>query len=185
MGRNRSMDGNDGRSDTVNREEFNKFYRYITSVVQDTNPSPERTQVYYDALHDMPFELAMIAAKKVITTLENPFLPMPAVFRKAALEITQPQSCMTAAEGWEEATRAVRMYGYYREEEAMNALSPMTRKTMQTIGWKSFCTNEDEGVLRGQWRMAFETMQTRDNETARLPQGLKELIGQIGQKMIQ
>ena len=179
------MGRNDGGDNRVTRDEFTKFYKYITSVVTDTNPSPERTQVYWDALNDMPFDLAMAAAKKVIATLENPFLPMPAVFRKAAQEITQPQSTMTAAEAWEEATRAIRRYGYYREEEGMNSLSPQVKKAMKSIGWKSFCTNEDEGVLRGQFRMAFETMQNRDNEMARLPQGLRELIGQVGQKMIE
>lgn len=168
----------------MTREEFGKFFKYISAATNEINASPERRQVYYDALHDIPFDLAMAAARKVIATLDNPFLPMPAVFRKAAQEIVQPETIKTAAEAWEEARKAVRYYGYYREEEGLNSLSPQTRKAMESIGWKSFCTNEDEGVLRGQFRMAFETMQKRDNETARLPQGLKEMIGSIGQKMI-
>lgn len=164
--------------------EFKKFYKYITSAATDTNPSPERTQIYFDALNDLPFNLAMLAARKIIATLENPFLPMPGVFRKTAAEIQNPQLLITAAEAWQEATLAVRRYGYYREIEGLNSLSHLTKKIMESIGWKSFCTCEEEGVLRGQFRMAYETMQTRDNEVSRLPEGLKQMIGMIGQKMI-
>lgn len=168
----------------MTREEFGKFFRYISAATNEINASPERRQVYYDALHDLPFELAMTAARKVIATLDNPFLPMPTVFRKAAQEIVQPQSMMTAAEAWEEARKAVRNFGYYREVEGMNSLSPQTRKTMEAIGWKNFCTEENESVLRGRFSQFFETMQTRDNEIARLPEGLKQMIDRVGQKMI-
>ena len=168
----------------MTRDEFNKFYKYITSIATDTNPSPQRTQVYYDALNDLPFDLAMMAAKKVIATLETAFLPMPGVFRKTAVEITNPFSIITAAEAWQEAQKAIREFGSYREVEGLASLSPLTQKVMRTIGWQSFCMSEEEGVLRGQFRMAYETMQTRDNEVARLPQGLKEMIGMVGQRMI-
>ena len=72
----------------MTQDEFRKFFRYISSVTTDTNPSPERTQVYWDLLNDLDFEIAMVGAKRIIATLENPFLPMPAVFRKSALEVT-------------------------------------------------------------------------------------------------
>jgi len=71
----------------MNKAEFQKFFRYISSVTTDTNPSPERTQVYWDLLNDLEFEVAMVGGKRILATLENPFLPMPAVFRKAALEM--------------------------------------------------------------------------------------------------
>lgn len=70
----------------MNRAEFQKFFRYISCVTTDTNPSAERTQVYWDMLNDLSFEVAMTAARKVIATTESPFLPMPGVFRSAVDE---------------------------------------------------------------------------------------------------
>lgn len=165
----------------MNRAEFKQFYKYITAVSTDTNPSAEKTQVYWDALNDLPFNVAMIAAKKVIATLENPFLPMPAVFRKAAIEVTNQQS-MTAAEGWGEAQRAIRNYGYYREVEGMESLSPLTKRTMQSIGWQSFCASENEGVLRGQFIKLYEQLEHREEEKKLIPKQISSFIEQITNK---
>jgi len=50
--------------DEMTKAEFQKFFRYISSVTTDTNPSPERTQVYWDLLNDLEFEVAMVGGKR-------------------------------------------------------------------------------------------------------------------------
>ena len=159
--------------------EFQKFFRYINSVTTDTNPSPEKTQVYWDALSDLPFEIAMTAARKVIATLENPFLPMPAVFRGAALQVTG-QTIQAAPDAYADVLKAIRYFGSYRETEALQSLPPLTRKAAESIGWKGLCLSEEPDVIRGQFRMAYEALEKREVVDAKTPQKLKDVIASMG-----
>ena len=166
----------------MSKEEVRKLLMLAISNfpnMQEKDMKPTAV-LWEEILSDMPFEVAKAALIRVLST--SKFFPTVADIREAAVNNAGRQSSWI--EAWGEAQRAIRGYGYYRESEGMNSLSPLTRTTMENIGWKNFCMSEEEGVLRGQFRMAYETMQTRDNETARLPQGLKDMIGQIGQKMI-
>ncbi|UWG96812.1 replicative helicase loader/inhibitor [Dehalobacter sp. DCM] len=168
----------------MNKEEIGKLVAMALANfpnMQEKDMGPTMA-LWQQMLSDMPYDVAKAALMRVLATAK--FFPTVAEIREAAVSNSQPNR-LSAPEAWEEATRAIRKYGYYKEQEGLDSLSPATRKAVQSIGWKSFCTNEDEGVLRGQFRMAFETMATRDAEVARLPQGLKDMIGQIGQKMIQ
>lgn len=166
----------------MNKDEFKKFFRYVTSVTTDTNPSPERTQVYWDLLNDLPFDVLMIAAKKVLATLENPFLPMPAVFRGEVAQITGPKH-LTAPEAYMEALRSIRNFGGYREQEALESLSPLTRKAVESIGFKNLCYSDEPGVLAGQFRMNYEALAKRESIDSKTPIILKELIDGISPKL--
>lgn len=159
----------------MTQDEFRKFFKYITSVTTDTNPSPERTQVYWDLLNDLPFDVAMISARKVIATLENPFLPMPAVFRGVAAQITGP-NIPPAPDAYAEVLKAIRDFGSYREKEGLDSLSPLVKKATMAIGWKELCLCEEPEVIRGQFRMAYEALEKREITDMKTPQALKDVI---------
>jgi len=167
----------------MSEEEFQKFYNYITAVTTDTKPSPAKMEVYWDALNDIPYEVAITAARKVIATLENPFLPMPAVFRGMALQVTG-QTIPTAPNAYAEVLRAIRNFGSYRETEALASLNPMTRKAVKAIGWKDLCLSEEPDVIRGQFRMAYEALEKRESMDLRTPQSLKTIIANMDRRFI-
>ena len=168
----------------MTQDEFKKFFKYISSVTTDTNPSPERTQVYWDTLNDLPFDIAMVAARKVIATLENPFLPMPAVFRGMAAQITGP-IIPAAPDAWAEVLKSIRNFGIYRESEALASLNPLTRKAVEAIGFKDICLSENIDVIRGQFRMAYEALEKRETTDAKTPQSLKQIIATMqGEKAL-
>ena len=168
----------------MTQDEFRKFFKYISSVTTDTNPSPERTQVYWDMLSDLPFNVAIAAGKKVIATLENPFLPMPAVFRGMAAQITGP-SIPPAPDAYAEVLRAIRNFGSYRQQEALESLSPLVRKATEAIGWKELCLCEEPDVIRGQFRMAYEALERREMIDLKTPQSLKTIIADMDRRFIQ
>jgi len=167
----------------MDKPEFAKFYSYVTSITTDTKPSPQRMEVYWDALNDLPFEVAITAARKVIATLENPFLPMPAVFRSMALSVTG-QTIQSAPDAYAEVLRAIRNFGSYRETEALESLSPMTLKAVKAIGWKDLCLSEEPDVIRGQFRMAYEALEKRESMDLRTPQSLKTIIANMDRRFI-
>lgn len=166
----------------MKKDEFKKFFKYISSVTTDTNPSPEKIQVYWDLLNDLPFDVAMTAAKKVLATLDNPFLPMPAVFRSMALDVTG-QTPAAAPDAWAEVTKAIRNFGSYKQKEALASMSSLTRKAVEAIGWKELCLCEEPDVIRGQFRMAYEVLAKREAMDAKTPENLKRIIGD-GNKLI-
>jgi len=167
----------------MNQTEFSKFYTYITAVTTDTKPSPAKMEVYWDALNDLPFQVAMTAARKVIATLENPFLPMPAVFRGAALQVTG-QTIQAAPDAYADVLKAIRYFGSYRETEALQSLPPLTRKAAESIGWKGLCLSEEPDVIRGQFRMAYEALEKRETVDAKTPQNLKNIIESMGGEQV-
>ena len=164
----------------MTENEFEKFYTYITAVTTDTKPSPQKMEVYWDALNDLPFEIAMTAARKVIATLENPFLPMPAVFRNAALEVTGKET-LPWPDAYDQVLRAVRNFGVHRAEEAINSLTPINRAAMRALGgFEAFCVNEENDTNRAQFRMAYEALAKREMMDAKTPQKLKDLMAGMG-----
>ena len=169
---------------TMTKAEFQKFFRYISSVTTDTNPSPERTQVYWDMLNDLEFEVAMVGGKRIIATLENPFLPMPAIFRKAALEVTGRET-LPWPQAYDQVLRAIRNFGVHRVEQALESLTPINREALNALGgFKAFCLNEENDINRAQFRMAYETLAKREMMDAKTPQKLKDLMAGMGNSLV-
>ena len=168
----------------MTENEFEKFYTYITAVTTDTKPSPQKMEVYWDSLNDLPFEIAMTAARKVIATLENPFLPMPAVFRNAALEVTGKET-LPWPEAYDQVLRAVRNFGVHRVEQAVASLTPINQAAVRALGgFEAFCINEENDTNRAQFRMAYEALAKREMMDAKTPQKLKVLMAGMGNSLL-
>jgi len=144
-----------------------------------------KVRVWHEMLGDLDYATANMAAKKLI--LENNFPPSIAEVRKAAMEILNPE-VMTAAEAWGEVERAVRTYGYYRETEALESMSPSVAKVVEYIGWQNICLNEEPGVIRGQFLKMYQQVRERDRREMLLPadlrQGIQRLAGMMDVKAI-
>jgi len=168
----------------MTENEFEKFYTYITAVTTDTKPSPQKMEVYWDALNDLPFEIAMTAARKVIATLENPFLPMPAVFRNSALEVTGKET-LPWPDAYDQVLKAIRNFGVHRVEQAVASLTPINRAAMRALGgFEAFCVNEENDTNRAQFRMAYEALAKREMMDAKTPQKLKDLMAGMGKPVL-
>jgi len=139
-----------------------------------------KVQVWHEMLGDLDYSLANLAIKKLI--LESTFAPAIAEVRKAVAEILNPDG-MTAAEGWGEVERAIRLYGYYRETEALASLSPMTAKVVRCMGWREICLSEEPGVIRGQFLKMYQQIAERDRKERLLPQGLRNQIQILAERM--
>lgn len=131
-------------------------------------------------LTDIPFPVAEKALIKVLATAK--FFPTVAEIREAAMQLTQP-AIPTAMEAWGEVTRAMRLYGYYRPEEALASMSPVTAEVVRRIGWREMCSCEEPDVLRGQFRMAYEQYAGGQREMAVLPENVRELIGGLANQL--
>ncbi|MGH2331081.1 replicative helicase loader/inhibitor [Thermoanaerobacter mathranii] len=112
-------------------------------------------------LRDIPFETALAVLQHLIPKSQYP--PTIYDFRKELLEIAG-SSEPDAVEAWGEVTRAVKLYGVYRPEEALNSLSDITREVVEAIGWREICLTEDINVVRAHFIKLFEVYRERKLE---------------------
>jgi hypothetical protein len=127
-------------------------------------------------LADIPYDIAEKALIKVMAT--SKFFPTVAEIREAVADITTSR-LPTWSEAWNEVKRAIRNYGYYRPDEAMKSMSPEVARVVHHIGWQEICASEEPDVVRGQFRMAWESQAKNAREMAVLPAEVRDLIGQV------
>jgi len=133
--------------------------------------------VWHEMLGDLDYAVATTAVKKLI--MQNTFPPAIAEVRKAAMEILNPGQ-VTGSEAWGEVTKAIRDYGYYREDEALASMSPTTARVVRHMGWQDICMSEEPtGVLRGQFLRMYGQVADGEQEQQLLPAGLREQIGKL------
>lgn len=139
--------------------------------IQERNLRPT-AELWHRMLSDIPYEIAEKALMSVLAKAK--YFPTVAEIREAAAEIINPQ-LPSAMDAWGEVMRAARDYGYYRQEEGLNSLSPLTRRVVRNIGWREICLCEQPDIIRGQFRMAYEQYAKREREEAVLPAEVKQL----------
>ena len=138
-----------------------------------------KVHVWHEMLGDLDYSIASMAIKKLI--MQNTFPPAIAEVRKAALEIMRPE--VTGSEAWGEVIRAMRNYGYYREEEALASMSPTTARVVRYMGWREICLSEEPpGVLRGQFLKMYEQVAGLEQQQRLLPSDLQDEIKQLATK---
>lgn len=138
-----------------------------------------KVQVWYEMLGDLDYAVASMVVKKII--MQNTFPPAIAEVRKAVTELMNPEQ-VTSSEAWGEVTRAIRNYGYYREEEALASMSPITAQLVRYMGWREICMSEDIGVIRGQFLRMYEQIATREQEKHLLPSEMQVEIKKLAKK---
>jgi len=133
-------------------------------------------KVWHESLKDLEAKTVQLATQQYI--LEGTYPPSIAEIRQRATAITQPE-IPTATEAYEEVQRAIRNYGYSREAEALETLSPIARKTARAMGWREICHSEKPDVIRGQFLKMYEIEAQREQAAAILPEDITRQIKQI------
>lgn len=175
-------------------DEFTTLFEILIAAYpghkfKDEDDMGRTVVIWYTMLNDLPYELLEAAIQKHILQSGNPFFPSINEIRTKALEILSPEAT-TAAEAWGEVLRAVQNYGMYNIEEGLNSLKPLTRKVADAVGFRTICmASEDEiGVVRGQFLKMYEQMANRQRQDALLPEAMKKKLKELaegnGLKMI-
>lgn len=157
-----------------------KLYAALTVAYPRLPEANELTiEMWNDALKDVDYKTAEVAIKKIILT--STFPPSIAEVRAAVTSIMIPD-ILTAADAWGEVQKALRLYGYYRTQEAIDSMSELTVKTVKYIGWSNICLCEESGVVRGQFLKMYEQVANRKRSEVLLPVALKDEIRKISEK---
>lgn len=159
--------------------EFLILAKAMKSVYTRDNflPDEDSIKIWFQMLQDLDYKLASASIQKWMLT--NKFPPTIAEIREGAsgIELGDP---LDWGEAWATVIRAVKMYGWYRQAEAMDSLDELTRECVKQIGGFSvICDSENIAVERANFRMAYETMERRKRENNQIPAKLLNTIAQI------
>ena len=169
----------------MDKKEFATFAMALKTYYPRENllPNDQAMTLWFSQLQDIPFEVAQAGLQKWVAT--NKWSPSIADIREMYTSIVQGD-LPDWGEAWEEVRKAIRNYGSYRPQEAMNSLSPLTRKVVERMGFTNICMSETPQTERANFRMIYEQLADRQKKDAQIPIGLKMLIGQMkGQSLIE
>ena len=139
-------------------------------------PNTQAMELWYRELQDIPMEVAEIALRKWVST--NKWSPSIAEIREMAASVTQGE-LPDWGKGWEKVQRAIRLCGRDRKSEAMATFDPITRQTVEYLGWIELCNSTDPMADRANFRMCFETVMKREKTRQQMATPLLEAIDKL------
>lgn len=139
-------------------------------------PDGDAVKIWYSLLQDIDYKVANAGIQKWMMT--NPKAPSIADIRSMTTEVVQGVS-KEWGDAWEDVLKAIRRYGMYRSDEAMETFDEITKQCVQRLGFKEICMSENIVADRANFRMIYEQLTERKAKDDVLPQKLKNLISTI------
>ncbi|WP_028609211.1 replicative helicase loader/inhibitor [Paenibacillus harenae] len=127
-------------------------------------------------LDDIDYEIGRIVIKKFMS--ESVYPPTIADIRARIADVTTVRS-KPGIEAWGDVKLAIRKYGSYNEKKAMDSLTGVTRKVVDSIGFRTLCLSENEMADRAHFLKVYDTMQKREREDALLMPELRDSMTRI------
>ena len=122
----------------MTKDEFKILCKGMKAVYTQSTflPDADAFKVWYSLLQDLDYTIAQAAIQKYMLT--NKFPPSVADICECAV-LVRTGDKKTWSEGWEEVMKAIRNFGSYREEEARESMSEITRKAVKKLGFRNIC----------------------------------------------
>lgn len=164
----------------MTKDEFKILCKGMKTVYTQSTflPDADAFKVWYSLLQDLDYTIAQAAIQKYM--LINEFPPTIADIRKNAVSV-QAGDKKTWSEGWEEVMKAIGNFGSYREEEALESMSEITRKAVKKLGFRNICLSENITADRANFRTIYEQMAENEYTAKQIPLNLSKLIESIQQ----
>lgn len=159
-------------------DEWRILVKGLKSVYTSPNflPDGDSIKIWYNLLQDIPYNVASAAIQKYMMTEKFP--PTVADIRDMVANVKMGDKPLWS-DGWEEVLIAIRKYGSYRENEAMESMSELTRMAVQRLGFRNICMSENIMTDRANFRMIFEQLAERNHTQMKIPMKLATMIEQI------
>lgn len=163
-------------------EEFGLFASALKTYYPRENilPNEKALELWFKQLEDIPFKVVEAGLQKWVSL--NKWSPSIADIREMARDMVIGE-ISDYGEAWQEVQKAIRYFGFYREDEALDSLTPLTRKAVERLGFTNLCMSENPEASRANFRMIYESLAEREKKETQLPEKLKIIISDM--KMIE
>lgn len=162
----------------MNKQEFMKIASAINTYYPKEKPFPNAAtaELWYQEFKDLAYEDVVAGLRRHVNT--SRWCPTIAELKAAIVTNTAGASDWGAS--WDECLRAISRFGQYREAEALESMTPVTREVVKRIGFRELCISENQMQDRANFRMIFEQVTNNEKDVAALPASLREQIAQLG-----
>lgn len=159
-------------------EEFGQIAKALRHYYprESLMPNQEAVALWYDELQDLDAKAVKAALRKWVAT--NKWSPSIAEIRESVVEFTTPK-IKDWSEAFEDARQAIRRYGSYNPQEAMESLDDLTRETVKRMGYHDMCMSENHAADRANFRMIYETLAKREREDRQVTPDVRLFINAI------
>ena len=150
-------------------------FEFIRAAIKSAWPSKQimpgkfEINLWFKALQDLDYQICQMALMELITQSEFP--PSIAELRKKYAEYTTAP-VKTSGEAWEEVRLMVRKYGYYRYDEALEAMDDLTRQAVKGVGFRDICLSTNIAVERAHFLRLYDALVERKKQDAGTPAAL-------------
>lgn len=162
----------------MTRDEFKVLIKGMKAVYAQPTfiPDQDAFNMWFALLGDLPYKLCNVAIQKYMLT--NKFPPTVAEIRELTANISNGDP-LTWGESWERALNAVRRFGSYNKQAALDSLDPLTRKCVDNIGYMQLCMSENIMVERAHYQKIFDIYAKREQSEKQMPLALQQAINQL------
>lgn len=162
----------------MNQSEFAKIASAINTYYPREKPFPnkEAAQLWYEEFKECSYKDVSNALRRHVNT--SKWCPTIAELKGAM--VTNVAGERDWGESWNECLNAISKYGQYREQEALDSMTPITRLVISRIGYKELCRSEDINLDRANYRKIYAQVTDNEYEKAALPASLQKQIASIG-----
>ena len=162
----------------MDKKEFSMFAMALKTYYprEQILPNQQAMELWYREIQDIPFPVAEMALRKWVAT--NKWSPSIADIREMTSGIVNGDP-MSWGESWEKALNAVRRFGSYNKQAALDSLDPLTRKCVENIGYMELCMSENIMVERAHFQKIFEVYSKREKVKQQIAAPLLEAINRV------
>lgn len=150
------------------------------------NADPLTVAVWHEMLRDLPGDVVSAATKRMCATLKFP--PSIAdVLDNVAQATREAQGIPTAGEAWAKVRKAMSWYGYYRPDEAREALGEGIWRAIEMVGgWREVCEGE-RTIISAQFERRYDAMVQQGLNRAQIPTSVRDdmarLVGPLMERL--
>lgn len=145
-----------------------------TSNLKDRNA----VLLWWDMINDLDYNVVQNALKDYIMT--EKYAPTIADIRNRCMTTTSIIDDWETS--WKKVQRAIRSWGRYREEEALDSLDELTREAVRCFGYQYLCNSETEMADRSQFRDAYNNIANRIKHDKQLAPHILEKNRQLAEQ---
>ncbi|MGV8153409.1 MAG: replicative helicase loader/inhibitor [Alkaliphilus sp.] len=150
------------------------YPRFYTNIQK--NEVENAVLLWSEMLTDYSLDVIKIAIKKLIA--ESVYPPTIADVRKSLVSVSKGDG-ISVAGAWGEVHKAIRRFGSYQEEKALESLSKTTQKIVKYMGYKYLCLSENQMADRAHFIKMHSQLVEREQKDALIPNDIKLKIDEL------
>ena len=154
----------------MTKKEFINIAKALKTYYPKENllQTDEAVVLWYEQLKDIDYTVLSNCLIKWVST--NKWSPTIADLRELA---TGADNLPQSPDAWEEVKTAIHKYGHWNIQAALDSLSPLTRKTVEKIGFYELCASENEIADRAHFMQMYNIMAEREKKDRQIQPEVK------------